>query len=103
MNREKTADYGMGEEIFKECTLQRFVGEGGSGRVYLVENRVGLPFALKVLHKDVEMEEMEQRGIESVMGIRSNRLVSILDYGETVEGEACVLMRKRGNGNGGRS
>jgi len=38
-----------------------------------------------------------------VMGIRSNRLVSILDYGETVEGEACVLMRKRGNGNGGRS
>ena len=89
MNLEKSVDYVMGEQMFKEYTLNRFVGQSEFGRVCLVENSVGLPFVLKVFHKDVEME---QRSIAAVMRIRSNRLVSILDYGETVEGEACVLM-----------
>jgi serine/threonine-protein kinase len=35
---------------------------------------------------------MEKRGVESVMRIRSNRLVSIQDYGKTVNSEDCVLM-----------
>ncbi len=57
--------------------------------MYLVENSIGLSFALKVLHKDVELEK---RGVESVMRIQSNRLIKIIDYGETVTGDACILM-----------
>ena len=82
-------DYSIGKEIFKEYILKDYLGEGGFGKVYRVENRIGLPFALKVLYRDVHMEK---RGVESVMRIRSNRLVSILDYGETVNGEDCILM-----------
>ncbi|MCP4351117.1 MAG: tetratricopeptide repeat protein [Desulfobacterales bacterium] len=89
MKNELKSDYHLGEEIFKEYILKNFLGEGGFGKVYLVESGIGLPFALKVLHKDVHMEK---RGVESVMWIRSNRLVSIIDYGETVYGEDCVLM-----------
>lgn len=82
-------EYAIGDEIFKEYVLQKFVGEGSFGKVYLVENRVGLPFALKVLHKSVSME---LRGLESVMRIQSNRLLRIQDYGETADGKDCILM-----------
>lgn len=81
--------YVTDQRIFKEYVLKGFLGEGSFGQVHLVENRIGLRFALKVLYKGIRME---RRGIESVMKIRSNRLVSIQDYGKTVKGEDCVLM-----------
>ena len=89
MNKGQTSEYAVGKEIFKEYVLRKFVGEGSFGKVYLVENRVGLPFALKVLNKSVSME---LRGLESVMRIQSNRLLRIQDYGETVNGKDCILM-----------
>lgn len=89
MKKKNIGEYVAGETIFKEFVLKDIVGEGSFGTVYLVENRVGLPFALKVLFKSVSMEK---RGLESVMRIQSNRLVRIHDYGETVDGKDCVLM-----------
>lgn len=80
--------YTKDEKIFKEYVLRQYIGDGSYGRVYLVENKVGL-FALKILYKDVKME---MRGVESVMKIRSNRLIRILDYGKTLSGENCILM-----------
>ncbi|MCP4351123.1 MAG: cell division protein FtsZ [Desulfobacterales bacterium] len=89
MEKKAVSDYTFGEKIFRDYILKSYLGEGGFGKVFLVENRIGLPFALKVLHMDVHMEK---RGVESVMRIRSNRLISIMDYGITVNGEDCVLM-----------
>ena len=89
MNRVFAGDYAAGEKIFKEYILKGFLGEGSFGRVYLVENRIGVSFALKILYKGVRMEK---RGADAVMGIRSNRLVSVLNYGKTTEDEDCVLM-----------
>ncbi len=83
------SSYKSGDRIFKDYVCKGYLGEGGFGKVYLTENSIGLPYALKVLHKDVELEK---RGVESVMHIQSNRLVSIHEYGVTVEGEACILM-----------
>jgi len=80
--------YTKDEKIFKEYVLRQYIGDGSYGRVYLVENKVGV-FALKILYKDVKME---MRGVESVMKIRSNRLISILDYGKTLSNEDCILM-----------
>lgn len=54
-----------------------------------MENDIGLSFALKVLEKNVQVEK---RGVESVMRIQSNRLVSIQDYGKTTDDEDCILM-----------
>ncbi len=84
-----TGGYTKGKKIFRDYVLKGFLGEGSYGMVYLVENRIGLPFALKVLHKNVNME---RRGLESVMRIRSNRLVSVQDCGKTVNGVIGILM-----------
>ena len=81
--------YETGQPIFKDYILKSPIGEGGFGRVYLVESPNGIRFALKVLHRGVEME---QRGVESVKGISSDYLVRVLDYGETVAGQPCILM-----------
>ena len=81
--------YETGQPIFKDYILKSYIGEGGFGRVYLVESPNGIRFALKVLHRGVEME---QRGVESVKGISSDYLVRVLDYGETVTGQPCILM-----------
>jgi serine/threonine protein kinase len=82
-------DYSIGKTIFKDYKLQRYIDECAYGKVYLVKNEIGIPFALKALHKDVEMEK---RGMASVMKLQSNRLVSILDYGKTVADQDCILM-----------
>jgi serine/threonine protein kinase len=82
-------EYKAGAPIFKDLTLKSYIGEGGFGRVYLVENDIGKQFALKVLYKDIQTE---QRGVEAVRKITSNRLVNVLDYGETINGAFCVLM-----------
>jgi len=81
--------YETGQPIFKDYILKSPIGEGGFGRVYLVESPNGIRFALKVLHRGVEME---RRGVESVKGISSDYLVRVLDYGETVAGQPCILM-----------
>lgn len=82
-------EYTVGAPIFKDFTLKSYIGEGGFGRVYLVENDIGKQFALKVLFKDIQTE---QRGVEAVRKITSNRLVNVLDYGETINAAFCVLM-----------
>ncbi|MDM8514941.1 DUF1566 domain-containing protein [Desulfobacterales bacterium HSG16] len=78
-----------GKEIFKDYILKKHIGEGGFGRVYLVKSKIGKAFALKILFKGAVGEK---RGVESVIKIRSNRLVNVLDFGETVDGDFCVLM-----------
>ncbi len=85
--------YKAGDKIFEDYVFKGYLGEGGFGRVYHVENRLGKPFALKVLKKDFWREvEKERQGLELVVKIQSLRLVSMLDYGETVKGEPCILM-----------
>jgi len=78
-----------GKIIFRDYILKNRIGEGGFGRVYLVKSKIGKVFALKVLFKGAIGEK---RGVESVAKIRSNRLVNVLDYGDTVNGDFCVLM-----------
>jgi serine/threonine protein kinase len=81
--------YKKNTKIFKHYILKDYLGKGGFGRVYLVENDMGLFFALKILNKYIHMEK---RGIEVVTKVRSNRLVALIDYGKTVHGEECILM-----------
>jgi serine/threonine protein kinase len=86
---QNPGEYTVGAHIFKDFILKSYIGEGGFGRVYLVENDIGKQFALKVLFKDIQTE---QRGVEAVRRITSNRLVNVLDYGETINSAFCVLM-----------
>ncbi len=89
MNATEPGDYTVGSHIFRDYTLKGVLGEGSFGIVYLVENRIGVPFALKVLNKNVNMEK---RGLETVMRVHSNRLISVQDYGKTVKGVDSILM-----------
>ncbi len=77
------------DKVFREYVVQQYPGQGGFGEVYQVVNTIVLPFALKVLHGDVTLE---QRGAEAVMQIQSTRLVRIHDFGEARNGEGCILM-----------
>lgn len=81
--------YTKDQKIFKAYILKKFLGEGSYGQVFLVENQMKEPYALKVLHKG---DLRETRGANSVMNIRSERLVRIEDYGKTVSGKNCLLM-----------
>ncbi|MBF0226600.1 MAG: serine/threonine protein kinase [Desulfobacterales bacterium] len=84
-----TTNYKTGDEIFKEYRCIRYLDEGGFGKVYLVENFVNLPYALKILHKDVNLEI---RGIEAIKGIISDYLIKIIDYGKNSKDENCIVM-----------
>ncbi|NDV22611.1 SUMF1/EgtB/PvdOfamily nonheme iron enzyme [Desulfovibrio sp. JC022] len=77
------------DAIFKDYIKKQVLGAGGYGTVYLVENDKGIQFALKVLHKDVTLFEREAR---ETLGINDSRLVKVIDYGESVDGEPCILM-----------
>ncbi|MBF0118876.1 MAG: DUF1566 domain-containing protein [Desulfobacterales bacterium] len=85
----ETDRYTIGSKIFRDYTLKRFIGEKNFGRYYLVENMTGIPFALKVIYPGNNIDRLL---IHTIACLRSNRLVSILDYGETIEGEECMIL-----------
>ncbi len=89
-----SAEYKSGDKIFKDYVFKGYLGKGAYGRVYLVENHLGIPSALKVLHSHTSQKDLEneRRGVEAVMRIRSNRIVAIQDFGETTSGETGILM-----------
>ncbi len=81
--------YETGKIIYKDYRLIKYIGQGGYGRVYLVENKNGVLFALKVLLSDFHLE---YQGFEVVKRVNSPRLVKVYEYGQTVNAENCVLM-----------
>ena len=88
MSKYNQTFYTPDEIIFKDFRMISPIGEGGFGRVYLVENAAGKPHALKVVFKDVHLE---QRGVEDISKIQSEHLINVMDYGETV---SCGFLRK---------
>jgi serine/threonine protein kinase len=65
--------------------VERLLGKGGMGAVYLAHARDGTPVALKVLLPrevaDAAMEELFLREIEVTRSLRHPNIVSLLDFG----------------------
>ena len=87
--------YKLNEPIFKDYILKSFLGKGQYSYVYLVANK-DRTMALKVLNDpvdwDSDQEKGENRGVKFIKDIQSSHLVNILDFGQTIFEDSCVLM-----------
>ena len=78
-----TSDELQPGERFAKYTVERKLGHGGFGAVYLVENDLGMRFALKVLHSavavDAENRKRFLREMHIAMGISHENAVPVRD------------------------
>jgi hypothetical protein len=78
-----------GDRPLEGITIQRAVGRGGFGEVYYAVADSGKQMALKYLR---ENPEVELRGIDHVMNLKSPHLISIYDVRRSPQNDPFVLM-----------
>ena len=83
-----------GHLLLGRYVVERVLGEGGMGRVYLgTHQELGYPVALKVL-SDVasHLAARFDREARLMARVRHPNVVTIFDYGRTPEGLPCIAM-----------
>jgi hypothetical protein len=81
--------YRHGERPLEGYTIQRGVGRGAFGEVYYAVSDGGREVALKtILHN----QDIELRGIQHCINLKSPHLVSIFDVRKTDDGTPVVIM-----------
>lgn len=81
--------YGHGDRPLEGYTILRGIGRGGFGEVYYAVSDGGREVALKVIQQN---HEIELRGIQQCMNLKSPYLVSIFDVRTSSEGTPFVIM-----------
>jgi hypothetical protein len=81
--------YQYGDKPLEGYTIQRGVGRGGFGEVYYAISDSGKQVALKTLQN---YEQIELRGINQCMNLKSPYLVTIFDVKYNDEGRPFVIM-----------
>ncbi|PTR04315.1 serine/threonine protein kinase [Paraburkholderia sp. GV068] len=77
------------ETTFSRYVAERILGEGGAGRVYLVRDESGAPFALKLLLGQGVTTDKRRRFKNEIGFLQSTRhdnLVRVTDHGVQVDG-----------------
>ena len=82
---------------FGDCTVERLLGHGSMGYVFLVKASDGTQYALKVMSpelakKDSTYKERFLREAEFAMKIRHRNLISVHDAGEESERGFCYIL-----------
>ena len=82
---------------FGDCTVERLLGRGGLGFVYLVRGSDGERYALKTLRADVTATTPENKRrfaqeANLMMTMRHRNLVRVYDAGEDAERNICYIM-----------
>ncbi len=82
---------------FGDCAVERLLGKGGVGFVYLVRGSDGRRYALKTLRtgaKDTSPEHKQRFAQEAnlMMTMRHRNLVRVYDAGEDAERGICYIM-----------
>ena len=82
---------------FGDCTVERSLGVGGMGNVYLVRAPDGTPYALKVLDPDrtggdPDFKRRFSREAEFAMTLHHRHLIPVLDAGEDPELGVCYIL-----------
>ena len=82
---------------FGDCTVERLLGKGGVGFVYLVRGPNGERYALKTLRADVTATSPENKRrfaqeANLMMTMRHRNLVRVYDAGEDAERGICYIM-----------
>ena len=81
--------YKYGDKPLDGYTIQRAVGRGGFGEVYYAKSDSGKQVALKVLQAH---EQIELRGINHCMNLKSPHLVTVFDVKHNDKGKPFVIM-----------
>ena len=84
-------------DMFGDCIVERLLGRGGLGYVYLVHGPDGERYALKALRTDVAgaPPDYKQRFAQEanlMMTMRHRNLVRVYDAGEDAERNICYIM-----------
>ena len=84
-------------EKFGDCTVERLLGVGGMGNVYLVRSPDGTPYALKVLDperagEDPDFKQRFMHEAEFAMTLHHRNLIPVLDAGEDPELGVCYIL-----------
>ena len=93
-NRRQALEPG---DKFGDCTIERTLGSGGMGQVYLASSVDGEKYALKVLHPDLKSGSSDAKSrflheAEFLMTIRHRNLVEVFDAGEDPEMGFCYIL-----------
>ncbi len=81
--------YKHGDRPLTGITIQRAVGRGGFGEVYYALSDAGKQLAVKYLRDN---PDIELRGINIVMNLKSPHLITIYDVRQNDDGEVFVVM-----------
>ena len=74
-------------------TIIREIGRGGFGIVYLAEDEEKVPYAVKVIApvSDPDVRLSFEQEIHSTLGLQSDHLLRIVDFGECLVGSTRGL------------
>ena len=78
-----------GDRPLDGYTIKRAIGRGGFGEVYYAIADSGKEVALKLLLRNVEIEK---RGVQQCMNLKSPHLIAIFDMRTTDDGDTFVVM-----------
>ncbi|WP_158633740.1 serine/threonine-protein kinase [Tautonia sociabilis] len=81
--------FGSGDRPLDGYTIKRAIGRGGFGEVYYAVSDAGKEVALKLLLRNVEIEK---RGVQQCMNLKSPHLITIFDMKTTEEADTFVVM-----------
>ena len=84
-------------DMFGDSTVERLLGKGGLGFVYLVRGSDGKQYAIKALRTDVteSLSDYKRRFAQEanlMMTMRHRNLVRVYDAGEDAERGICYIM-----------
>ncbi|MBV8762300.1 MAG: protein kinase [Deltaproteobacteria bacterium] len=94
-----TAVFAVGSVIAGKYRLDRLLGEGGMGAVYLAENLdIGRPVAIKVLRAQLGRDEAVmsrfRQEARSAAAVDHPGIVQVLDMGQAESGEPFIVMER---------
>ncbi len=78
-----------GSRPLEGYTIKRAIGRGGFGEVYYATSDAGKEVALKLLLRNVEIE---RRGVQQCMNLKSPHLITVFDMRTNDEGDTFVVM-----------
>ncbi len=81
--------FGSGTRPLDGYTIKRAIGRGGFGEVYYATSDAGKEVALKLITRNLEVE---RRGVQQCMNLKSQHLITIFDMKTCDAGDTFVVM-----------
>jgi serine/threonine protein kinase len=81
--------FSSGSRPLEGYTIKRAIGRGGFGEVYYATSDAGKEVALKLIVRNLDVE---RRGVQQCMNLKSHHLITVFDLKENDAGDSFVVM-----------